>query len=98
MIFAQDVSHYTRALLVRLVARIAKLAHSVQYPAMHGLQPVPRIRKRPSNDDAHGIVHVGLLHLVLDEPAPHVRLSRVFSHATIPAKCHPSSTLHINVL
>jgi len=33
---------------------------------MNRLQPVSDVRERPADDDAHGVVHVGLLHLVFD--------------------------------
>jgi hypothetical protein len=34
---------------------------------MNGLEPVSDIRQRPLDDDAHGVVQEGLLHLFLDE-------------------------------
>ena len=46
--------------------RMPLLVHRVQNAAMHGLQPVARIRQRPRHDHAHGVIEVGALHLVED--------------------------------
>ncbi len=33
---------------------------------MHGFQTIAEVRQRSTNDNAHGVLEVGLLHLVLD--------------------------------
>jgi len=33
---------------------------------MNRLEPVAYIGYRPANDDAHGVVHIGLTHLIFD--------------------------------
>jgi len=66
MVFTDDVTHYTRRLLVGLVPLVAQLAHGEQHTAVHRLQSVSDIRQSAADDDAHRVVEVGLLELILD--------------------------------
>src|SRR5262249_5130065 len=40
--------------------------HGVEHSAMHGLEAVADVRQRPPHDDGHGVVQVGLPHLLFD--------------------------------
>src|SRR5690606_1540942 len=42
------------------------LLHPEQDAALHRLQPVARVRKRPRDDDRHRVVEVRRTHLILD--------------------------------
>jgi hypothetical protein len=33
---------------------------------MNGFEAVSHVRQGPADDDAHGIVHIGLFHLIFD--------------------------------
>ena len=52
--------------LVRLVPVVAHVVHGEEAAPVHRLQPVAHVGERPADDDAHGVVHVGPLHLVFD--------------------------------
>ena len=66
MVLADDIPDDPRRFLVGLVPAVAHLAHGEEDPAVDGLQAVPDVGNGPADDDAHGIVHVGLLHLIFD--------------------------------
>src|SRR5690606_9456199 len=66
VVFTDHVTHDTGRLLVRLVPVVTQFAHGKQHTAMHGFQTVSRIRQRPSDDYAHGVVEIGLLEFVFD--------------------------------
>ena len=66
MVFADDVADDARGFLVGLVPVGAELAHGVQHASMHGLQAVADVGQCAPDDHAHGIVEVGLPHLILE--------------------------------
>jgi hypothetical protein len=66
MILLQHLSDDTGALAVSLVALQTFPLHGVQNPPVHGFEAVPRVGQRPSDDHRHGVVQVGLPHLVFD--------------------------------
>jgi hypothetical protein len=49
------------------------LVHRVEDTPVDGLQPVADVRQGPPRDDAHRVVDVTLLHLVLDADTLDVR-------------------------
>ncbi len=66
VVFTDDIPDDPRRLLVGLVPAVPHLAHGEEDPAVDRLQAVPDVGDRPADDDAHRVVHVGLLHLVFD--------------------------------
>ena len=66
VVLADDVADDARGLLVGLVVVVAELAHGEQHAAVHGLQAVAHVGQRAPDDDAHGIVEIGLPHLVFE--------------------------------
>jgi len=84
MILAQDVANNTGALFVRLVPETPQLIHGEEDTAMHGFQTIAKVRQRSTNDNAHGVLEVGLLHLVLDVD---VEYSIVFWHLVFWHQC-----------
>ncbi len=64
MIFTDHVADDAGRFDVFLVRRVPLFVHRIENAPMHGLQPVARIRQRPRHDHAHGVIEVGLLHLV----------------------------------
>ncbi len=66
VVFTDDVTDHAGRLLVGLVPVVAQLAHGVEHAAVHRLEAVPHIRQGPADDYAHGVIQIGLLHLLLD--------------------------------
>ncbi len=62
MVFTDHVADDTRRLLVGLVPVVGQLVHGEQHAAVHRLQAVAHIRQRAPDDDAHGVVQIGLAH------------------------------------
>ena len=66
VVLTDDVTHHAGGFLVGLVPVIAEFVHRVQDTPVNRLEPVPYIGKRPPDNHAHGVVEVGLLHLLLE--------------------------------
>ena len=66
VVFTDHVADHAGRLLVGLVPVVVELVHGEQHAPVHRLQAVAHVRQRPPHDDAHGVVEVGLLQLVLD--------------------------------
>ena len=64
VIFTDHVADHARRFLVRLVVIVAEHTHRVQHAPMYRFQTITHIRKRTADNDAHGVVQVGLTHLV----------------------------------
>ena len=58
MILTNDITHDTGRLFVWFIIVVLELPHGKENPAVNGFQAITYIRKRPSNDDAHGILKV----------------------------------------
>ena len=63
MVSAQHVADSRRALAEGLVVREVVLVHSVEYPAVHGLETVAHIGQRTAYNDAHRVLYIACLHL-----------------------------------
>ena len=59
-----DITHDTCGFFVGLVPIVAKLVHGKKHPAMHRFQTIADIRQRATHYHAHGIVQIGLPHLI----------------------------------
>ena len=66
MVLAHDVAHGAGGLLVGAVPLVAAFLHGVQHPPVHRLEAVVHAGQGPSDDDAHGVVQVGLPHFLFD--------------------------------
>ena len=66
VIFTDDIADNARRFLVGFVVVVAHLVHGKQHPPVHGFQSVAHIRQRAPDDDAHGVIHIGLTHLVFN--------------------------------
>ena len=66
VVFTDHVADHTGRLQVGLVPVVAQLAHGEQHPAVHRLEAVACVRQRSADDDAHGVIEVGLFQLVFD--------------------------------
>ena len=66
VILTDDVADDARRFLVRPVPVVAEIVHGVEHAVVHRLEPVARIGQGAPDDDGHGVVHVGLAHLVFD--------------------------------
>ena len=65
VIFTHYFTDDTRRFLVRLVRGDAKRMHAVQDPPVNRLESVSDIRKSTSYDNAHRIVDIRILHLIV---------------------------------
>ncbi len=76
VVLAHHLADDAGGLAVRLVVGEAALVHGIQDAAVHGLQPVPRVRQRAADDHRHGVVEVGAAHLLLEHHRMQVGSSR----------------------
>ena len=63
---AHHVADHARALEARPIRLQAGLVHRVEHAAVHRLQPVADVRKRPRDDHAHRVVEEARAHLLLE--------------------------------
>jgi hypothetical protein len=66
VVLADDVADDAGRLLVGLVVGRPRLVHGVQAAPVDGLEAVLDVRDGPADDDGHGVVEVGALHLLLE--------------------------------
>jgi len=66
VVFTDDIADNPGRLFVGLVPVVVQLIHREQYPPVHRLEAVPNIRQCPADDDAHGVIEIGLLQFVLN--------------------------------
>ncbi len=66
MVLAQDLADDAGALFVGLVGPQAQVVHGVQDAAVDRLEAVAHVGQGAGDDDAHGVVEVGALHLLVD--------------------------------
>jgi hypothetical protein len=106
MVFTYDVADHARRFFVRLIVVVAQLIHSEEHPAVDRLKTVSDIRQSATDDNTHGVVHVGLAHFVFNvdsdsilfgkhlffPPENQKRAVRIFSpHTSCFGIKHPSS-------
>ena len=63
---AQHVADHAGALRIAALRRHVQVVHRIQDAPMHRLQAVARVRQRPRDDHAHGVIQVRTLQFVLD--------------------------------
>ena len=66
VIFTDDVTDDAGRFLIGFVSVVAKPVHGVEHATMDRFQAIPDIWKGAAYDYAHGVFHVGLLHLLFD--------------------------------
>ena len=66
VVLAHHVADDAGALHVAAVGRVPLFVHREQDAALDGLEAVAHVGQRPADDDAHGVVEVRFLDLVLD--------------------------------
>ena len=66
VVLAEDVADRARALPVRPVVGRARLPHRPEDATVDRLEAVPAVGERPSDDDAHRVIDVGVVHLPLE--------------------------------
>ena len=71
MVLADHVADGTGRLHVRLVRRVAGLVHGVQDAAVHRLQTVAHVGQGAGDDNGHGILEEGGLHLLAEKCRAH---------------------------
>ena len=65
VVLAHHLAHHAGGLDIGAVVRVVQLVHGEQHAAMHGLQAISHIRQGAADDDAHGVVQIGLAQFVL---------------------------------
>ncbi len=66
MVLTHNITHYPGRFLVGLITGHALFLHTEQDTTVYRLQAVAHIRQGPANDNAHGIIEIRVLHLILD--------------------------------
>ena len=61
-----DVTDDARGLREVPVRPVTAVVHGVQDPPVHRLEAVAHVRQRPRHDHAHGVIEVGLFHLIFE--------------------------------
>ena len=67
VVLAQNLPHHGRALLVVAAGLQPQAVHGEEDAAVHRLESVPDVGKRPLYDHAHRVVEERVAHLLLDE-------------------------------
>ncbi len=65
VVLTHDVTDDAAALVEAAVGAVAAVVHRVEHAAVHRLEAVAHVGQRTRDDDAHGVVDVRALHLVL---------------------------------
>ena len=66
VVLTEDFADDARRLLVRFARTHARFLHRIEDAAVHRLQTVAHVRQGAGDDDAHGIVDIGILHLTCE--------------------------------
>jgi hypothetical protein len=66
VVFTDDIADDARRLLVGPVPVVGKLVHGEKHAAMHRFQAIPNVRQRPPDDHAHGVIEIGVAHLLFE--------------------------------
>jgi hypothetical protein len=66
VVLTDHVTDDTRRLLVGAVPVVVEFVHRVQHAAVHGLEAIARIGKRPAHDHAHGVIEITATHLLFE--------------------------------
>ena len=66
VILTEHLTHDTCTFLIRAAVEIAQFAHAVKDTAVNRLEAVSDVRQSTSHNDAHRVVDVALLHLLLN--------------------------------
>ena len=66
VVVTHGLGHRARRLGVAAVGPESRIEHRVEHPAVHGLEAVAHFRQRAPDDNAHRVVDVAALHLLLD--------------------------------
>ena len=61
-----DVTYHARRLAVRSAGSDTRVMHRIQDSAMHRLQPIAHIGKRPGHDHRHRVLEERVLHFACD--------------------------------
>ena len=64
VVLTNHITNNSSRFFVRFIIVIAKHIHGVQDPSMNRLQAIPNIRKRPSNNNTHRVLQIGVTHLI----------------------------------
>ena len=66
VVFTDDVADDAGGFFIGFVPVVAQFAHGEQRAPVHGFEPVAHVGQRTSHDYAHGVIEVGLFHLVFE--------------------------------
>src|SRR5690606_8036122 len=91
VVFTHDVADDARRLAVLPVGPQAQLVHAVENPPLDRLEPVPHVRQGPVHDDAHRVIDIGSLHLLVHTDGENAFLAEVDGHARVSLRCPPGA-------
>ena len=66
VVLTEDFADDARRLLVRFARTHARFLHRIEDAAVHRLQTVAHVRQGAGDNDAHGEVDIGILHLTCE--------------------------------
>ena len=66
VVLTNHVTNDTSGLFIRLIPVVVQFVHGEQDTTVDGFQAISDVGQRASDNNAHRIIHVGLLELVLD--------------------------------
>ena len=66
VILTDHITDHTGRLLVGFVPVVAEHVHGEQDAPVHRLEAIAHIRQGTADDDAHGVIQIGLFELLLD--------------------------------
>ena len=72
MVLAHGLPHHPGGLLEGLVVPQPQLQHGVEDPALHRFEAVPGVGQGPAHNDAHGVVEIAVLDLLLQGKGNHL--------------------------
>ncbi|CDE48098.1 val start codon [Sutterella sp. CAG:351] len=64
VVLTDHVADHTGRLLIGNIVAVAEAPHGIKHAAVNRLETVPGVRKRTSDQHAHRVIEVGLLHLI----------------------------------
>jgi len=88
VVLTDHVADHTGRFAVGPVPRVTLLVHRMQDAPMHRLQAVADVRQSPAHDHAHGVIEIGLAHLVADRNGGDVGGRRRYAVLVVGLVCH----------
>src|SRR5690606_27938414 len=86
VVFPHHVADDTGRLAVLAIGPQAQLGHAVQDTALHRFEPVAHVRQGAVHDDAHRVVDVGSLHLLVHADGEYALVAKLNGHVRVSSR------------